>query len=189
MKSLGYPLTWETHCLSCRKTVYAHTNGHGDFVLFDVLGWPWPIHQCYADRASTHVGRSQMINISGIPHGIWTEVVRINPEPDGPRKRYGFVGTITNIEKGFVSKSEEFRVQAHIGADETKKVLRGRTSLITLVTGEGCEFMAFADLKKNAVSFRDIVVCDVNAVYLFNTPIFVVTQMQGFKHRNNENET
>jgi hypothetical protein len=48
MKHLGYPLTYATRCFidgGCGITVYAHTNGTGDFVLFDKLGRPWLGHQ------------------------------------------------------------------------------------------------------------------------------------------------
>src|SRR5580698_6085384 len=57
MKVLDYPLTWPTQCfigpgnVGCGAATFAHTNGTGDFVLFDSLGPPWPIHQCYLDRA------------------------------------------------------------------------------------------------------------------------------------------
>jgi hypothetical protein len=54
MKKLGYPLTWETHCFidgGCNAAVIAHTNGSGDFVLFDQLGHPWPVHDCYLNRS------------------------------------------------------------------------------------------------------------------------------------------
>ncbi len=55
MKILGYPCTWVTHCFlddGCGASVFAHTNGDGDFVLFDDLGPPWPVHDCYANRIS-----------------------------------------------------------------------------------------------------------------------------------------
>ena len=53
MQALGYPLTWPTTCFisgGCGSPVFAHTNGHGDFVLFNELGPPWPVHECYSDR-------------------------------------------------------------------------------------------------------------------------------------------
>lgn len=39
--------TKPTKCWWCRGPVYFHTNGFGDCVLFDELGWPWPIHSCW----------------------------------------------------------------------------------------------------------------------------------------------
>lgn len=53
MRTLGYSLTWVTHCFldgGCGARVFAHTNGSGDFVIFDTLGSPWPVHECYANR-------------------------------------------------------------------------------------------------------------------------------------------
>lgn len=191
MKSLGHPCTWKTSCFingGCNKTVYGHTNGHGDFVLFDALEEPWPIHPCYADRHSAHVGWSQQIDISDVPDEDWTEVERITPDPDGPIRHYELVGTVTNTEKGFVSKEEKFRTQPPDARKEIKKILSGRTSLVTIVDGDGREFMAFADLKKNPVCFRDIVVCRLKAVDLFNKPVFVVTKICRFKHTDDANE-
>ncbi len=53
MDIIGYSLTWKKRCFigsGCRKTVFAHASGNGDFVLLDNLGWPWPIHECYLKR-------------------------------------------------------------------------------------------------------------------------------------------
>jgi hypothetical protein len=53
MKVLGYPLTWATYCFldeACGTRVFGHTNGVGDFVMFDELGPPWPVHECYTNR-------------------------------------------------------------------------------------------------------------------------------------------
>src|SRR5690349_5084588 len=55
MQILGYPRTWKTSCFingGCGKGVFAHTNGFGDFVLFESLGSPWAIHDCYVYRFS-----------------------------------------------------------------------------------------------------------------------------------------
>jgi hypothetical protein len=39
--------TYETTCWWCGQTVFYHTNGHGDCVLFDSLGGPWEVHDCW----------------------------------------------------------------------------------------------------------------------------------------------
>ena len=183
MDALGYPLTWKTRCFlgsGCGKTVFAHTNGYGDFVLFDILGSPWPIHECYFERFDVHVGRTRKVAYKGILPIAWDSVTPITPAPHGPRRRYGFIGTVTNDEKGYVSKTKEFRDLASKGSEEVKRVLAGRTSLISVVAGDGAEFMAFLDLKKDPIRFQDIVVCDLKAVSLLNKSIFVVTQIQKF---------
>jgi len=42
MKAIGYSSTWVTSCFingGCGVRFFAHTNGYGDFVLLDELGW------------------------------------------------------------------------------------------------------------------------------------------------------
>lgn len=41
--------TYTTTCWWCGAEVYYHTNGYGDSVLFDSLGYPWRIHSCWTD--------------------------------------------------------------------------------------------------------------------------------------------
>jgi hypothetical protein len=41
---LGEPFTHPTVCPVCRAEIFFHTNGNGDVVFFDELGWPWPKH-------------------------------------------------------------------------------------------------------------------------------------------------
>lgn len=36
-------------CWWCGAPVFYHTNGYGDCVLFDSLGYPWQVHSCWAD--------------------------------------------------------------------------------------------------------------------------------------------
>jgi len=61
MEVLGYPLTYPTRCFingGCGARVFAHTNGDGDFVLFDALGHPWPIHSCYLELLGDSEGHA-----------------------------------------------------------------------------------------------------------------------------------
>lgn len=46
------PLTYRTRCWWCKEPVFFHTNGFGDCVLFDDLGWPWPIHSCWEEHVA-----------------------------------------------------------------------------------------------------------------------------------------
>lgn len=41
--------TYPTQCRWCGDTVFFHTNGYGDAVLFDSLGSPWPVHSCWQE--------------------------------------------------------------------------------------------------------------------------------------------
>lgn len=53
MKHLnGQPVTFLTACRDCKASVWFHSNGYGDGVIFDSLGPPWPIHFCYLTRVS-----------------------------------------------------------------------------------------------------------------------------------------
>lgn len=50
INNLDSPLTYPTTCWWCGTDVFFHTNGNGDAVLFDSLGWPWQIHSCWEDN-------------------------------------------------------------------------------------------------------------------------------------------
>lgn len=39
--------TYQTKCWYCGDEVFYHTNGFGDCVLFDELGHPWQVHECW----------------------------------------------------------------------------------------------------------------------------------------------
>lgn len=48
-KEIGESKTYPTICWWCGAEVFYHTNGYGDCVLFDELGYPWQIHSCWQD--------------------------------------------------------------------------------------------------------------------------------------------
>lgn len=48
---LGEPLTHPVRCTICGALIYFHTNGNGDVVFFDELGWPWPKHGCLSTES------------------------------------------------------------------------------------------------------------------------------------------
>ncbi len=50
LESLGHQLTRRTPCWWCGAPVFFHTNGFGDCVLFDELGWPWAVHPCWENH-------------------------------------------------------------------------------------------------------------------------------------------
>jgi hypothetical protein len=41
--------TYSTNCRWCGDQVFYHTNGYGDSVLFDSLGYPWEVHDCWQE--------------------------------------------------------------------------------------------------------------------------------------------
>lgn len=54
--------TYLTTCRWCGETVFYHTNGNGDSVLFDPpLGWPWEVHPCWTDYST---GKKTKLDIS-----------------------------------------------------------------------------------------------------------------------------
>jgi hypothetical protein len=52
---LGEPLTHPTVCPVCGAEIFFHTNGNGDVVFFDDLGWPWPKHACLTQEEGIRV--------------------------------------------------------------------------------------------------------------------------------------
>jgi len=63
--------------------VFFHTNGYGDAVFFDGLGWPWRIHGCYEARLHSRTEaeyrdyRAYMVGLYG--------------QPPAEKKRHAFV--------------------------------------------------------------------------------------------------
>lgn len=54
--------TYSTKCWWCGAMVFYHTNGYGDSVLFDSLGWPWEIHSCWEKYWKEEKDRRRVIN-------------------------------------------------------------------------------------------------------------------------------
>lgn len=54
--------TYSTNCWWCGAIVFYHTNGYGDSVLFDSLGWPWEIHSCWENYWKEEKDRRRVIN-------------------------------------------------------------------------------------------------------------------------------
>lgn len=48
----GEAKTRSTTCWWCSDSVFYHTNGNGDSVLFDSLGWPWEVHPCWTEYSN-----------------------------------------------------------------------------------------------------------------------------------------
>ncbi len=175
MKSLGYSATWRTKCfLGCTRTVWAHTNGHGDFVLLNDLGWPWPIHECYSASG----------NLDGEPTGIdrnGEKTTPVTPESFA-KKRHTSLATITSVTRGALGADSDFAALPKETQSGVRKALDGRSSLVTFVDGgDGGEYSAFIDLKKMPVGFRDIVAVDIKTLDLptfLNRRAFVVTRLE-----------
>lgn len=182
MKPLGYPLTWRTPCFitpDCGKMVYAHTNGAGDFVLFDDLTYPWNIHSCYKTRTyAEHRQQDYKLDYRNIPQG-GDSIQRI--AADDRNASYTIIGTIINIRLGAMSKFEGFQALDNQTKNEIKKRLAGRTSLLQL-TDHARQIIALYNDKTHTLALRDIIACKIKTMHLINTSVFVVTQLQTFKN-------
>lgn len=53
--------TYLTRCPWCRDHVYYHTNGNGDSVYFDQLGYPWQVHPCWQQHWHTEQARKRVL--------------------------------------------------------------------------------------------------------------------------------
>lgn len=54
--------TYLTRCPWCQEQVYYHTNGNGDSVYFDSLGYPWQIHPCWDKYWRERKDRQRVLN-------------------------------------------------------------------------------------------------------------------------------
>lgn len=172
MKRLGYPLTWRTRCFingGCGEAVHAHTNGDGDFVLFDQLGWPWPVHECYFFRTPAD-GEPRA------PGDAWHEVRRIEPTPG--LGRIEAIGTLTNYDEAKLGGFAPFRNLPRQAQAAVRLQLGDCQSLVTIVTGGGHEYLAFADLRNVVAAVGDTVGVRLRVITIMNTPVFKVTQVK-----------
>jgi len=60
--------TYLTRCPWCRDHVYYHTNGNGDSVYFDRLGYPWQVHPCWQQQWKTREDRTRVLQKLGVVH-------------------------------------------------------------------------------------------------------------------------
>lgn len=63
-EDLKHAKTYWSRCWLCGEEVFFHTNGYGDFVLFDNLGHPWPIHICWVNHWKDEKARRKAVEDS-----------------------------------------------------------------------------------------------------------------------------
>ena len=195
MERTGRPATGPTVCFiagGCGAQVFGHTNGRGDFVLFDELGWPWPIHACYLRRfqISEAAAARPLIDITRsrtetLPHVVysWDTVEEVPPNLMARGKQLNIVGTVTDLKRE-VSIGPRFE-----SPEERAEVLRrleGRTDVIEIVDGStGLRFSAFADLRESPVQIYDTVAAQVTGLDLYlrlrRRPIVVLTKLRVYR--------
>jgi hypothetical protein len=150
--------------------VFAHTNGNGDFVLLDSLGPPWPIHECYYCRTPAdggpRPGRPSWDEVRAVDAGSLTSGAAVN-----------IVGTVTDYAEKALGKFPGFRDLPR--QCNSRFVPRWRTLRVCcrIVTGEGLEYMTFADLREVVVAERDIVGVRLKVKQVLNQNVFLVTQI------------
>lgn len=72
------PETYATPCpWQCGASVYYHTNGYGDCVYFDDLGYPWKIHPCWDRYWKTQKARQQVLSRLLSPNSLDQQKLRI----------------------------------------------------------------------------------------------------------------
>lgn len=194
MEILGYPLTYPTTCFidgGCGAKVFAHTNGNGDFVLFDVLRPPWPIHSCYLNRFCS----SEELNGPRPASGAYTnqewalEVARHNEayrdaarrasQERGARPTQAIVKvdpkdlTPSSIQVlGYVQdilerRSEKLiRATGELAQQVLRKALGNRNSQITVVDSEFKSYTMFVDISQKVIAKRTTVVVQMRPVRL-----------------------
>lgn len=181
MQTLGFPRTWQTLCFingGCGEKVFAHTNGFGDFVLFDNLGWPWPIHECYLDRFCQPASSINSYEIrtdalaeyrktdENLPQGIPRTVIK------NIRSMVALdhIGRPAKLIFGYVQDYVENRVErlvrdfGTLGEGYLRATLGNNQSQITIVTSDFESFTAYADLRNVVVKKKDIVAARLRAV-------------------------
>ena len=161
--------------------------GFGDFVLFDALGWPWPVHECYARRfeLAEESGGVRFRSTSGVvASGSYARqsdsIFEVAADLQTHRAGVDVIGTVTNVEAGFVGQSEQFRALGNAQRDEVGKALGGRSSHIVVASGDGREYGVFADLRTTKIRFRDTVAVRLKPIRLLNQVVFIATKLVKF---------
>ncbi|HWY57926.1 MAG TPA: hypothetical protein VNZ03_25915 [Terriglobales bacterium] len=182
MQVLGYARTWTTFCFingGCGEQVFAHTNGFGDFVLFDNLGWPWPIHDCYLDRFCQPSGTSSnRFEIRADAIAEYRKADEKIPQVVSRRttrdiRRMVARDHLKEPEKivfGYVQDYIEnhaerlFRGVGTLGHKHLQATLANNRSQITIVTSEFESYTGYADLRNVVVRKKDMVAARLKAI-------------------------
>jgi hypothetical protein len=199
MEALGYPVTWPTSCFidgGCGAAVFAHTNGYGDFVLFDQLGSPWQVHACYTNRFfRAPITGSGLFQVR--PDQL--QEYRLSQDVRTPAPRKILLRDIKKVSPRSLLSESEFLVVGYVqdyferqaervansmgnfGQQVLHKVLGPRKSQITIVTSELKSFTVFADLRNVVVKRKDSVLARVRAVQTAAIPgidsLFLATDL------------
>jgi hypothetical protein len=172
VKKLGYKLTWRTTCfLRCDSPVWAHTEGNGDYVLFDSLGAPWEIHPCYRDRSAGVLSfeldeeleqlLADLDDVGGprpFRRPIHTSVAYASEWLGGPFVRRGLV-------EFYREKRLEHFVRNTPSAElaDIESIFGNRKSELAMVDRNGNLFAIFADLHDTVIAPGALVEVEISA--------------------------
>jgi len=101
------PLMYLTKCWVCDEPVHFYRSETGGCALFDMVGYPWPIHACWENRQAHFLERiASELNIHSFNGRTYFQNRRLLMKPR--KQAYisitGFVdGSLRQIEKPFVS--------------------------------------------------------------------------------------
>jgi hypothetical protein len=162
----------------CGEEVFAHTNGFGNFVLFDRLGWPWLIHDCYLDRFCLQINpsaKSFMIRADSvaeyrraderipiIARKVTRDICRIDAKDHLKESEKIVFGYVQDYVENHAERL--FRGVGTLGRQHLQTTLRNNRSQLTIVTSEFESYTAYADLRNVVVSKKDIVSARLKAV-------------------------
>jgi hypothetical protein len=199
MRILGYSLTWPTSCFisgGCGQSVFAHTNGDGDFVLFDELGPPWPIHDCYLNRFilggitsrglyqlnSETANEYRQLEDPRRPRQIRTTryIEKMNPENYVGRGEIPIVRYVLDyLENRAARLATEM---GSVGQHQLFAALGRCRSQLTIITADFQSFTAFADMAAVVAKRKDIVTATLTAMPCLSIPgsrsVFVCKDVQ-----------
>jgi hypothetical protein len=192
MKALGYPVTWRTRCFisgGCGQTVFAHTNGYGDFVLFDRLGYPWLIHGCYSLRFLEQEYES-ISERRIIPQALNQYRKAEDPNPQAPKPK-PIILEPNNIKKIFPIRYAEKKnieitgyIQDHFKKHAEKEMAKmmalqkrefidkidKRLDQITIVSSELKSYTAYINLDRGKIKNKDIIAARLQTRKLILSP-------------------
>lgn len=188
MQVLGYPATWKTTCFingGCGASVFAHTNGYGDFSLFDALGYPWQIHDCYLNRFLVRSAGSggglevrtdrreeyRAVKVNQVPVGRPTaarEIEKVDPQSMLAVGEFPVVGVVQDYLERQADRIS--KAAGGLGLQSLEKALGKKRSQITIVTSELKSYTAFADLSDVLIARRSSILATVRAIPVLGMP-------------------
>lgn len=185
-------MTWPTSCfigednIGCGAPTFAHTNGDGDFVLFDRLGSPWPIHQCYRNRESLLSGGKRWTSYFDIdppkPKKSWksaSDIQRVDPATFSSRSIFHVVGYLQDHH--LKRRDQLFKTVGNLGKKAILRVLEMYPDQLTVIVGDpdaGLQsFTAFGKLRKPGLQKKGMIAATLRSVSVmipkYGTRVFV----------------